>query len=517
MSETLSLTPFDDGIDPHVASFAVYVEDVLLAAEVTESIVSISYEETLDMADKCSILLINDDHLFTDATIFQPGNHLDVWMGYGGTMDFIGRTRITRHLPTFPAHDVPVLEIIGYGPEAWLGHQELAVTGGPKPRHHKKQNDADKRKRAGTIASIVTSIFEEHGIVPDLSGLDPKIAGHVLAPFDQKRGTTDLELVQTLANLFGCELKIEWRVPTPTGSYTVPGMLHKRRTTSGIVAKTYGVWTGIFRTPPRERSQRFFTFVWKRSDSTRSTEQAEDGSILSTNLEWGFQEQVSEIEVMYFDAAAFEWKHLTIAEDEARTSPLYKTTMEQRTIPASTYAALRTAKNLRKGQKLSVVDQSELDRFGPPSNKDLIHGGANKEIKVLTGRKKVRGSLPGLLASGGPALTTWNPDADGEIKNVTPLKIAASGYSVEVIPNRQFTNAADALQWASEWFRRKKDRFLSGDFEIVGNSLVRAGSVHEFQGLGTRYSGDWYCPVVTHRIDTSSSYITKIAARKIVL
>ena len=509
---TSPLAPFDDGIDQSVASFALYVEDVLLAAEITEAVVSITYEQTLDMADKCSILLVNEAHYFTAATIFQPGNHLDVWMGYSGTMEFIGRTRIVRHLPTFSTGDVPTLEVIGYGPEAGLGSQELAVTGGPKPRKKGKQHDADERRRVGTVSSIVTAIFEKHNLAVDLTKLDAKVALHHLE-FDQKRGTTDLELVQTLANLFGAEFKIEWRVPTPQGSYTVPGTLHKRRTQSGIVPKTFGQWFGVFRTPPKERDTRFFTFVWSRSDTSRQSEGA-GGNVLSANLDWGFPDQVTEIEVMYFDAAAFEWKHLSIAEDEVRTAPLYKSTIVERKIPSSVYDVLKDQKKVGRGK---VVDAAEVDALEKGRTvAQRLEGGSGHEIKVRTGRTKVRGALSSIIAQGGPALTVEAVGADGEITKVTPLKIAASGFSVEVVPNRRFTSAEDALIWAAEWFKKRKDQFLTGDFEVPGNPLVTAGTVHEFTGLGSRYTGDWYCPTVVHRIDAGSSYITKMTARKVV-
>ena len=136
---------------------------------------------------------------------------------------------------------------------------------------------------------------------------------------------------------------------------------------------------------------------------------------------------------------------------------------------------------------------------------------------MLTGRKKNRGALPRLTADDGPALMVESKDADGNIINVVSLKIAAGGYSVEVIPNMRFTSAADALTWATEWFARKKNEFVTGDFDLLGNTEVTAGTVHEFTGLGSRYTGNWYVAVATHRIDVGSSYVTSVSARKVVV
>lgn len=73
-----------------------------------------------------------------DIKVFQPGNEMSLWLGYGTKLRHIGRVIIRKVRPNFPRDDIPSVEVIGYTKDS------VMMDNAPLPPKEAIQVDADK-------------------------------------------------------------------------------------------------------------------------------------------------------------------------------------------------------------------------------------------------------------------------------------------------------------------------------------------------------------------------------------
>jgi phage protein D/phage baseplate assembly protein gpV len=128
----------------------VRVMGVTLASDVSQELLSVSYDNNLDMADMFSVVLRNADNQLTDSALFDLGKTVEIHMGYGDDLKPMMLGEITAVAPSFPPGGSPTLTITGYDRSFRLRHDEPAR----KPFQHM------------TDSAIAAQIAAEAGLVP---------------------------------------------------------------------------------------------------------------------------------------------------------------------------------------------------------------------------------------------------------------------------------------------------------------------------------------------------------------
>ena len=387
-------------------AFALYVEDILLREDITRDIVSVEVEDTVDVAGMITIEVANASHRYTDARLFGPGNEVEVHMGYGTALGFVGRGEFVRHNPRFPRAEFPTLSIKAYDRSHRMMRQELELQGekSSTPRKAKKESGQPFDAPLGNVVKFLLRKYAIAAIV------DPAIASKPVK-FIQKKGTSDYEILRALANVEDCEFWVSFDPKLK-------------------------LWVGNFRKIPRNgETRQDKTYTFRYGDGARST-------LLDFDPEFALPAAVSEVQAWVWNPKAKEWALVNVEETKAGKSPKFS---------AATAA----------------------DPKAPP-------GG------------------------------TADP-----LDSMTRVKIAANGHSVVVL-TRPFRDQAEAAAYVKGWIERHKDAFVVARGTIPGIETIRAGQVHRFEGVGVRYSGDYYLSTVRHKWTPGDGYLCEFAARKVI-
>ena len=138
-------------IDSYYAPrFEIRLTGLTLAAEISSQVVSVSYDNNLDMADMFTIVLHNANNQLLDSALFDLGKNVEIYMGYGNDLRAMMWGEITAIEPSFPEHGAPMLRISGYDKSYKLRH-----------------NQPDRQAyRFMTDSMIATQIALEAGLIP---------------------------------------------------------------------------------------------------------------------------------------------------------------------------------------------------------------------------------------------------------------------------------------------------------------------------------------------------------------
>lgn len=537
-------------------AFRVYVDGQEMRRDLYQHVVHIEYEQTIDMASLLEIRLENVDLKFTDDPIMAPGAEVEVWLGYWTGMveqlTFVGRAEIVRHIPVF-GEGAQYVTIKGYDRSWRMAQEETEITQGRQPS--RREGRSGGRRRIGTLGTIVAETLLKYGIEPMLL-LPPKLVAKPLA-FDQPKGMSDWDLVRCLANIHDAEFWVRW-IPDRVTAVSVGPPEIVRETeldalnnaqktfepighdtgtddrlppTQYMKAAAPGRWVGTFRTIPEQQMPSLgpvVTTPWPQRPSFRFVWGEPDSIVERLNLEWGMPQVVTEIEVMFYDTTISEWRTLSVSEDAARRKPLIVT--EKHIYGGAKAPYLKLLEQHKQENKITryknrmapkgstkipvyVPTEQDLKAL-PQSAADGYYTKADLKPVLRTIRK--RDALKGLLEEGGPAGTLERASLDGsEITEVIPLKVAANGHSIIVVPDRKFRSVEDAIEWASREFLRLQNSFVTLEGVMMGLGEVQAGDVHRFEGIGKRYSGDYYLARVQHRFH-ADGYRIDFGARKVL-
>ncbi len=104
--------------------FDVRVSGLTLAADVANQVLSVSYDNNLDLADMFTVVLRNADNQLIDSALFDLGKQVEIYMGYGNDLQPMMLGDITAIEPSFPENGPPTVKISGYDKSYKLRHNQ---------------------------------------------------------------------------------------------------------------------------------------------------------------------------------------------------------------------------------------------------------------------------------------------------------------------------------------------------------------------------------------------------------
>jgi phage protein D len=277
-------------------TYSIRVNDTELCSDISHYVSSVSFESNLVMADMFQMKIANPYFSMTDERnwisnkALQPGNEIEVWAGYGRADHFLGRAVIQRHNPNFPMDGIPSLSIKAYDKSFLM----MKVAGDIKGARGWKINlaepapaDDDDNQGVSWVdlkhSDVVKLLAEKYGMATDIDN-----TGKVDTVI-QKKGMSDWQLINGLANLNGMEVWVDW-------DYV------KKR------------WVFHFKRPADESSPEF-AFVYQDGNNT---------TLLSANVEYGITEPITTLQVLAWDWVNDKWVSVVIIEDAESADPIFK-------------------------------------------------------------------------------------------------------------------------------------------------------------------------------------------------
>lgn len=381
------------GEDPHrfmAPGFEVAIADSTLGKDLTELVDLVEYESVDGIADESRLTIFNPDYQLCNSPLWQPGNEMDLWFGYGGQLGYVGRTIIVKPRPRFTDTSKPVIEIKGYTKE----HLMM----GNKPELDK----ADIRNfEIDLISDAVERVASREAYGFDNLDIDESPAGKNAAP--QKADMNDYVYVKGLANFLGWLFWVD---------YTLEDR-----------------WTLHFKNPEGLRVQeKKYTFEHFSHDSGQNT-------LLSFEPELALTGAVTKLQI------------------QSRNPETSETYIEE-------FQDTEEAPDARfRGDPAQVVDEA--------------HTTAGAVVKFFFG-----------------------------------------DYAVEVVSDKKFNSAAEMKIWAQQWWRRKREGFVTGRGNIVGVDDVRARQVHRLVVPENGLVGDYYFARARHVFTADGGYVIDFNGRK---
>lgn len=177
----------DETVAPN---YDIQINGVSIDVGIRQFIRRVEYESSDGMADIAKITAINPDGVLSEAKVFQPGNEISIYMGYGSALKHIGRVGLVKQRPRFPEDGMPMLNVVGYTRDHEMmdnAPEKSKKVKGKGGRHYKQAPYSD--------AVIDRAI--DYGFIPQVD--------HTSGFFNfvQKVGLRDYEFVQGLSNLTG--------------------------------------------------------------------------------------------------------------------------------------------------------------------------------------------------------------------------------------------------------------------------------------------------------------------------
>jgi phage protein D len=90
----------------------------------------------------------------------------------------------------------------------------------------------------------------------------------------------------------------------------------------------------------------------------------------------------------------------------------------------------------------------------------------------------------------------------------------AFAHGGSIVVDRPLRSQEDADQLAREGFRAMGMGYIRAEGLCIGEPLVRAGIVVRVEGLGQRFTGNYYIGSAEHRLESSTGYRTRFTATR---
>jgi phage protein D/phage baseplate assembly protein gpV len=100
----------------------VDISGVTLAEDVTQHVLSVRYDNDVELADMFSVVLDNTENRFTDSPLFEPGKQVELYLGYGDDPQPMMLGEIASIEPSFPQSGAPTITVSGYDRSYRLRH-----------------------------------------------------------------------------------------------------------------------------------------------------------------------------------------------------------------------------------------------------------------------------------------------------------------------------------------------------------------------------------------------------------
>lgn len=379
--------------DDLAPSIRIYVEDNELTSEVTKYVTRCEVDLSIGIADQIKLTVANPltdkfgrgyvgEYLFLDGKTFQPGNEVEVWMGYGANAAFVGRGVIQKQLPSFPDGDeVPTLTI-------------LALDASVRMMEGEESSEAAAWEDL-SHSDIVTEIANKYGFIGNIETITNAEVKTV-----KKRGMSDYRFVQGLANLHGFTFKVAWNPDLKA-------------------------WALYFRSKAVDSQEKTYTFSYNNGQAS---------TLLSLDPQFGLRDTPSAVKVLYFDRATRAWEQVIVEETkEGEKGKASKDVTERMIESVTSSTAFRIA---AEGVAVEVVPERP---FKSPEEAQLF---AERWLRArknhfITGRGKTIG-LEKLRAGEVHALAGIGAQLSGdwEFSTVTHIFDNNNGYRCEFFAHK---------------------------------------------------------------------------------
>lgn len=90
----------------------------------------------------------------------------------------------------------------------------------------------------------------------------------------------------------------------------------------------------------------------------------------------------------------------------------------------------------------------------------------------------------------------------------------AFGAAIDVVVDHPVGSQAEAQQIAQARYDRFALNFITGEGACSGNPKIKAGKVIKLDGIGKRFSGQYYVTSAIHRNSMASGYVTEFKVRR---
>jgi phage protein D/phage baseplate assembly protein gpV len=134
----------------YAPDFDVKIKGLTMAADIRMAVIDLTYESSIDTADMFTLQLNNADLRFTDSALFDVGNDVEIYIGYGGSLEPMMLGEITAVSPSFPQSGAPTITVTGYDKSHRL-------------RHNKPSRSTFKSMRDSAIAAQIAG---ENQLIP---------------------------------------------------------------------------------------------------------------------------------------------------------------------------------------------------------------------------------------------------------------------------------------------------------------------------------------------------------------
>lgn len=172
-------------------AFAIEVEGKETIVGVTQLIQRVEYESADGIADVARLTAVNPDFIVSNAKVFQPGNEMSIFMGYGSDLQHVGRVIIAKNRPMYPQNAMPTIQIVGYTKDAKM--MDNAPEGSKK-----KGGKGGRVFKDAKFSDAVEERAGDYDFETDID--DTPDTEH---NFIQKAGLSDYEFVKGLSNIAG--------------------------------------------------------------------------------------------------------------------------------------------------------------------------------------------------------------------------------------------------------------------------------------------------------------------------
>lgn len=181
--------------------YDVLIAESFLGPEITRFVESLEYETADGIADVAKLTIANPDGIFTDSTLWQPGNEMDVYAGYADRV-FLGRVQLVRPEYNFPRSGMPTIKVTGYSKDHTMMDNSAIPKGKGKEAAKKgkkkgARKPGERRWAQVPYSQVVKDKATQYGWLFDVDDTPGKV------DVVQKPGLTDYDMVKGIANITG--------------------------------------------------------------------------------------------------------------------------------------------------------------------------------------------------------------------------------------------------------------------------------------------------------------------------
>lgn len=385
---------FDLGTKPDrdfmAPRFDIKVGNTFIGDNLNKYVTSLEYESVDGLADEARISFINPEFILSNSKLWQPGNEIEIWIGFGPHLARVGRVIITRPEMTFPSDGIPMINVVGYTRDFLMMQHKPAS----------KKAASRLAKKEDRISDSVYRISQRK----DENGND--IYGFSVIDIDetpdhrariQKADMSDYDYIKSLASRTGFVFWVD---------YEEKG------------------WAFHFRNP----------------------------SSLSQDVEYTFEYGTDKASIIEFTPE--------LALDGAVTKLQVRS---------------------RDPETGKVLIGEFNDTLESPDTK--FKGNAEEEVNTS-------------YATAGAVTRFFFGD-----------------YAIDVVSDKKFKTQSDMLQFAEQWYRRKRENFIIGRGTLIGVEDVFSRQTHNLSLPVKSLSGRYYFSRVRH-VFSENGYVLDFTARK---